>query len=73
MAKRRKRSQARLTTIVLAAAVVAGVAWGVWQLAESKKRQPIPTEDIRPSERGRLDAVLQGLDKRDSDGRADHR
>ena len=74
MAKRRKRSPARLTTIVLAAAVVAGVAWGVWQLAESKQgRQGTPTEDIRPAERGRLEEVLQGLDKGDSDGRSDRR
>lgn len=73
MAKRRKRRQARLTTIVLAAAVVAGAAWGVWQLADSRRQQrAAPTEDIRPSERGRLEAVLQGLDKGDSDGRADH-
>jgi hypothetical protein len=74
VSKRRKRSPAKLTTIVLAAAVVAGVAWGVWQLAESKQeRQAVPTEDIRPSERGHLEAVLQDLDKGDSDGRSDHR
>jgi hypothetical protein len=70
---RRKRSPARFTAIVLAAAVAAGAAWGLWQIAESRREgRSVPTEDIRPSERGQLDAVLQDLDKGDSNGRADH-
>ena len=74
MAKRSRRSQARLTTIILGIAVAAGAAWGLWQLAESKREnRAVPTEDIRPDERSRLDAVLEGLDKGDSNGRADHR
>jgi hypothetical protein len=49
----------------------------LWRLAESRRgstaERAVPAEDIHPSERNRLEAVLEGLDEGDSRGKADRR
>jgi hypothetical protein len=67
-----------MAAVFLGAVIGAGAAWGVWRLVEERRQPRVdstlqPAEDIRPSERGQLEAVLEGLEKDEARGEPDRR